>query len=57
MKKLYLALAAAPMPVGLVTHYMRPVNMAPRLVSEGKNLFTLCGDYRKLLVGLKLADL
>ncbi|KAJ0016908.1 hypothetical protein Pint_10916 [Pistacia integerrima] len=34
VKKLYLALAAAPMPVGLITHYMRPVNMAPRLVSE-----------------------
>ncbi|PKI32737.1 hypothetical protein CRG98_046873 [Punica granatum] len=34
VKKLYLALAAAPVPVGIVTHYMRPVNMAPRIVSE-----------------------
>ena len=35
VKKLYLALAAARMPVGIVTHYMRPVNIAPRLISEG----------------------
>ncbi|KAJ8761892.1 hypothetical protein K2173_005603 [Erythroxylum novogranatense] len=34
VKKLYLALAASPLPVGLITHYMRPVNIAPRLVSE-----------------------
>ncbi|KAL3519499.1 hypothetical protein ACH5RR_017648 [Cinchona calisaya] len=34
VKKLYLALAAAPVPVGVITHYMRPINMAPRLVSE-----------------------
>ncbi|XP_060675236.1 RNA pseudouridine synthase 6, chloroplastic [Ziziphus jujuba] len=34
VKKLYLALAAAPMPVGTITHYMRPINMAPRLISE-----------------------
>ncbi|KAL3519494.1 hypothetical protein ACH5RR_017643 [Cinchona calisaya] len=33
VKKLYLALAAAPVPVGVITHYMRPINMAPRLVS------------------------
>ncbi|KAF4399613.1 hypothetical protein G4B88_022696 [Cannabis sativa] len=36
VKKLYLALAAAPLPVGIITHYMRPINMAPRLVSEEK---------------------
>ncbi|XP_075667576.1 RNA pseudouridine synthase 6, chloroplastic isoform X1 [Castanea sativa] len=34
VKKLYLALAAAPVPIGIVAHYMRPVNMAPRLISE-----------------------
>ncbi|XP_057962588.1 RNA pseudouridine synthase 6, chloroplastic isoform X1 [Malania oleifera] len=34
VKKLYLALAAAPLPIGIVTHYMRPINMAPRLISE-----------------------
>ncbi|GKV16052.1 hypothetical protein SLEP1_g26759 [Rubroshorea leprosula] len=34
VKKLYLALAAAPLPIGIITHYMRPINMAPRLVSE-----------------------
>ncbi|PIM98024.1 RNA pseudouridylate synthase [Handroanthus impetiginosus] len=34
VKKLYFALAAAPIPVGVITHYMRPVNIAPRLVSE-----------------------
>ncbi|GMH05324.1 hypothetical protein Nepgr_007164 [Nepenthes gracilis] len=34
VKKLYLALAAAPIPVGVITHYMRPVNLAPRLISE-----------------------
>uniref|UniRef100_A0A2N9ISE5 Pseudouridine synthase RsuA/RluA-like domain-containing protein n=1 Tax=Fagus sylvatica TaxID=28930 RepID=A0A2N9ISE5_FAGSY len=34
VKKLYLALAAAPVPIGIITHYMRPVNMAPRLISE-----------------------
>ncbi|CAN8231072.1 unnamed protein product [Cochlearia groenlandica] len=34
VKKLYRALAAAPLPIGIISHYMRPVNMAPRLVSE-----------------------
>lgn len=34
VKKLYLALAAAPVSVGVITHYMRPVNIAPRLISE-----------------------
>ncbi|KAA8515485.1 hypothetical protein F0562_018904 [Nyssa sinensis] len=34
VKKLYLALAAAPVPTGVITHYMRPINIAPRLVSE-----------------------
>lgn len=34
VKKLYLALAAAPLPIGIITHYMRPINMAPRLISE-----------------------
>uniref|UniRef100_A0A2P2JFQ7 RNA pseudouridine synthase 6ic isoform X2 n=1 Tax=Rhizophora mucronata TaxID=61149 RepID=A0A2P2JFQ7_RHIMU len=34
VKKLYLALSASPVPIGVVTHYMRPVNVAPRLVSE-----------------------
>lgn len=38
MKKLYLALAVAPVPIGILTHYMRPINMAPRLVSEGNVL-------------------
>ena len=38
MKKLYLALAAAPVPIGIIAHYMRPVNMAPRLISEGNHL-------------------
>jgi hypothetical protein len=38
VKKLYLALAAAPVPIGIITHYMRPVNMAPRLISEGNHL-------------------
>ncbi|CAN6458062.1 unnamed protein product [Victoria cruziana] len=35
VKKLYLALAAAPVPVGIISHYMRPVNVAPRIVSKG----------------------
>ncbi|WCJ20254.1 hypothetical protein M5689_002501 [Euphorbia peplus] len=34
VQKLYLALAASPLPIGVITHYMRPVNVAPRLVSE-----------------------
>ena len=34
LKKLYLALAVAPMPTGIITHYMRPINMFPRLVSK-----------------------
>ncbi|KAG9454109.1 hypothetical protein H6P81_007013 [Aristolochia fimbriata] len=34
VKKLYLALAAAPVPVGIISHFMRPVNLAPRLVSK-----------------------
>ncbi|XP_065878414.1 RNA pseudouridine synthase 6, chloroplastic-like [Euphorbia lathyris] len=32
--KLYLALSASPVPIGVVTHYMRPVSIAPKLVSE-----------------------
>ncbi|XP_023519061.1 RNA pseudouridine synthase 6, chloroplastic-like isoform X1 [Cucurbita pepo subsp. pepo] len=32
--KLYLALAAAPVPMGIITHYMRPINLAPRIVSK-----------------------
>nr|KYP72855.1 hypothetical protein KK1_005458 [Cajanus cajan] len=35
VKKLYLALAASPLPTGIISHYMRPINMAPRLISEG----------------------
>ncbi|KAL2931522.1 RNA pseudouridine synthase 6 chloroplastic [Bienertia sinuspersici] len=34
VKKLYLALAAAPVPLGILTHYMRPANLAPKLISE-----------------------
>lgn len=34
VKKLYLVLAAAPVPHGIYTHYMRPHNFAPRLISE-----------------------
>ncbi|XP_057536739.1 RNA pseudouridine synthase 6, chloroplastic isoform X2 [Amaranthus tricolor] len=34
VKKLYLALTAAPVPRGILTHYMRPANLAPRLISE-----------------------
>ncbi|KAG8365410.1 hypothetical protein BUALT_Bualt18G0102000 [Buddleja alternifolia] len=34
VKKVYLALAAAPVSIGVITHYMRPINIAPRLVSE-----------------------
>ncbi|KAB2634074.1 RNA pseudouridine synthase 6 [Pyrus ussuriensis x Pyrus communis] len=33
-KKHYLALGAAPVPIGTITHYMRPINLAPRLISE-----------------------
>ncbi|KAL3624981.1 hypothetical protein CASFOL_031649 [Castilleja foliolosa] len=33
VKKLYLALAAAPVSIGVITHYMRPVNIAPRIVT------------------------
>ena len=35
VKKVYLALTTAPVSTGIITHYMRPVNRAPRLVSEG----------------------
>ncbi|KAI5656820.1 hypothetical protein M9H77_25613 [Catharanthus roseus] len=34
VKKLYLALTVAPVQIGVITHYMRPINMAPRLLSE-----------------------
>ncbi|XP_062187753.1 RNA pseudouridine synthase 6, chloroplastic-like isoform X2 [Phragmites australis] len=34
VKKLYLALTTAPVSTGTITHYMRPVNRAPRLVSK-----------------------
>ncbi|GMY36927.1 RNA pseudouridine synthase 6, chloroplastic isoform X1 [Fagus crenata] len=54
VKKLYLALAAAPVPIGIITHYMRPINMAPRLISEDSILSVLygtmwCGLTPKLL--------
>ncbi|KAM1123863.1 hypothetical protein PS2_005179 [Malus domestica] len=38
VKKHYLALAAAPVPTGTITHYMRPINMAPRFISEGNSI-------------------
>ncbi|KAI3740970.1 hypothetical protein L2E82_31445 [Cichorium intybus] len=45
VKKLYLALVAAYVPCGLMTHYMRPFRMAPKIVSqdliEGWNLCEL----------------
>lgn len=34
VKKLYLALTTGPVAPGIITHYMRPLNRAPRLVSE-----------------------
>uniref|UniRef100_A0A7N0UM65 Pseudouridine synthase RsuA/RluA-like domain-containing protein n=1 Tax=Kalanchoe fedtschenkoi TaxID=63787 RepID=A0A7N0UM65_KALFE len=34
VSKQYLALASAPVPTGIITHYMRPVNVAPRVVSD-----------------------
>ncbi|RYR11906.1 hypothetical protein Ahy_B04g069415 isoform A [Arachis hypogaea] len=34
VRKLYLALTASPLPTGIITHYMRPIRMAPRLISE-----------------------
>lgn len=34
VKKLYLALATAPLPVGEIKHYMRPIRSAPKLLSE-----------------------
>ncbi|XP_058093222.1 RNA pseudouridine synthase 6, chloroplastic [Magnolia sinica] len=34
VKKLYLALAATPVRVGIISHYMRPLNVAPRIISE-----------------------
>lgn len=34
VKKLYLALAAEPVPTRIISHYMRPVNLTPRLVSQ-----------------------
>lgn len=34
VKKLYRALVSAPLPLGIISHYMRPVNVAPRLVSK-----------------------
>ncbi|KAL8151198.1 hypothetical protein V2J09_021006 [Rumex salicifolius] len=37
VKKLYLALSASPVPTGIITHYMRPLNLAPRLISEECN--------------------
>lgn len=49
MKKLYLALTAAPLPVGIMTHYMRPINIAPRLVSEGKTIFGLALMIREMV--------
>ncbi|KAL8214713.1 hypothetical protein R6Q57_004162 [Mikania cordata] len=34
VKKLYLALAAAYVPCGVMTHYMRPLRMAPKVISK-----------------------
>ncbi|XP_021719668.1 RNA pseudouridine synthase 6, chloroplastic-like isoform X2 [Chenopodium quinoa] len=34
VKKLYLALVAAPISCGIITHYMQPAKLAPRIVSE-----------------------
>ncbi|KAK6133352.1 hypothetical protein DH2020_032923 [Rehmannia glutinosa] len=45
VKKLYLALAAAPVSIGVITHYMRPVNIAPRLISEVKDCDVVHADF------------
>ncbi|XP_056687838.1 RNA pseudouridine synthase 6, chloroplastic-like [Spinacia oleracea] len=34
VKKYYLALVAAPVSCGIITHYMQPAKLAPRIVSE-----------------------
>ncbi|KAL5972724.1 hypothetical protein ACLOJK_039529 [Asimina triloba] len=34
VKKLYLALAASPVSVGTITHYMRPANLAPKIFGQ-----------------------
>ncbi|GAB4826617.1 hypothetical protein Ancab_033511 [Ancistrocladus abbreviatus] len=38
VNKLYLALAAAPVPVGVITHYMRRFSIPPRLISAGNHV-------------------
>lgn len=52
MKKIYLALAASPLPIGIIKHYMRPTNMAPRLVSEGN--YTNWNAYQRLFENLEM---
>lgn len=37
VKKLYLALATAPLPAQEIKHYMQPINIAPRLLSEDRS--------------------
>ncbi|KAH9615575.1 hypothetical protein KSS87_003652 [Heliosperma pusillum] len=39
VNKLYLGLAAAPVPCGTMTHYMLQAKLAPRLVSEGSQIY------------------
>ncbi|KAL9236913.1 hypothetical protein vseg_011526 [Gypsophila vaccaria] len=34
VKKLYLALATAPVSCGVITHYMRPAKLAPKIISK-----------------------
>ncbi|KAJ3683797.1 hypothetical protein LUZ60_014024 [Juncus effusus] len=43
VKKVYTALVSSPVKTGIISHYMRPVNVAPRLVSqENEGRWHLC---------------
>jgi len=52
VKKIYLALAASPLPIGIIKHYMRPTNTAPRLISEGN--YTNWNALQRLLDSLEM---
>ncbi|KAJ8442295.1 hypothetical protein Cgig2_011218 [Carnegiea gigantea] len=50
IKKLYLSLASAPMPCGMITHYMHPSSRAPRIISEGNHVMSFTNSLHNMIL-------
>jgi len=55
IKKLYLALAAASMPCGMITQYMHPSSCALKIILEGNHAMSFSNSFHNvlLLIGMQ----